>query len=574
MSIDTTRTSKYFLVCAGGTGMRCLQSFINLCSVGMFSGQTIDVLLLDTDAENKDKKNTENLIQKYSKLMHNNGESKSNKAGEFFSANINLYTFIPDYSKETTKRFTLISEIEKGDPLVNKRLGDLFYEEPVQEFDLSHGYRAQTHLGSYLMYHAFIDEIRKANSNDDYKYSSQLYKFVDRIREANNEGEARIFSLGSTFGGTGASSIPVMPIAITDAAKIISGGMVQMDNLFYGASLLSNYFTFPSPSDAHKAKDGIIADAQFFPYNSAAALMYYIKNQTILDTYKRFYILGWGEFNKINTADYKMKISGAKEGKTATGGKKQENPAHILEFMCAFAAKHFFESGKADDLKTISKTEMVFKGIEAMSKGDEKIPVINFDDLVASPKGTSEKGIDDQFKENLYAFMAFSSLLQERYKGRTENFLSDLSTYNSTYSLTEMQIEALDHHCSYFAMRTDTHDGDEINIPGWFPQMWHSLNEAPEGTFLGIDPLVFGKAIHKEDAKWMPKWHKLYTETSNDNPFDVFVKRFKKLNGSKDGATYEEFINDIRKTFRSLTEITIDPDENKIKSENLEEQLN
>ena len=57
MSIDTTRTSKYFLVCAGGTGMRCLQSFINMCSVGMFAGQTIDVLLLDTDAENKDKKN-------------------------------------------------------------------------------------------------------------------------------------------------------------------------------------------------------------------------------------------------------------------------------------------------------------------------------------------------------------------------------------------------------------------------------------------------------------------------------------------------------------------------------------
>ena len=53
MSIDTTRTSKYFLVCAGGTGMRCLQSFINMCSVGMFAGQTIDVLLLDTDAENK-----------------------------------------------------------------------------------------------------------------------------------------------------------------------------------------------------------------------------------------------------------------------------------------------------------------------------------------------------------------------------------------------------------------------------------------------------------------------------------------------------------------------------------------
>ena len=45
--------------------------------------------------------------------MHSSGEAKANKAGDFFSAQINLYTFIPDYSKETTKRFTLISEIEK-----------------------------------------------------------------------------------------------------------------------------------------------------------------------------------------------------------------------------------------------------------------------------------------------------------------------------------------------------------------------------------------------------------------------------------------------------------------------------
>lgn len=554
--IDTTKTSKYFLVCAGGTGMRCLQSFINLCSVGMFAGQTIDVLLLDTDAENKDKKNTENLMQKYTKLMHNTGEAKSNKAGEFFSANINLYTFIPDYSKETTKRFTLISEIEKGDPSVNKRLGDLFYEEPVQEFDLSHGYRAQTHLGSYLMYHAFIEEIRKANASDDYKYSSQLYKFIDRIREANNEGEARIFSLGSTFGGTGASSIPVMPIAITDAAKIISGGMVNMDNLFYGASLLSNYFTFPSPSDAHKAKDGIIADAQFFPYNSAAALMYYIKDKTILKTYKRFYILGWGEFNKINTADYKMKISGAKEGKTATGGKAQENPGHILEFISAFSAKHFFEQGKVDDLTLIKSTEMMFKGIDVMSKGDEKIPVFNFDDLVASPAQSGDKGIDEQLQENLYAFMAFSSLLQERYAGRVENLLSDLATYNSSYNLNEEQIEALNHNCSYFSMMTETIDGDEINIPGWFPQMWHTLQEAPQGTFLGMDPHLFGKSSAKP---WMPNWSCLYKETVNENPFDVFVKRFKRINKNTKAGEYIDFITDIRNTFISFTPIIIDP---------------
>lgn len=45
-------------------------------------------------------------------------------------------------------------------------LTNLFYEETVQEFDLMHGFRAQTHVGTYLMYHAIIEEIREAVAKD------------------------------------------------------------------------------------------------------------------------------------------------------------------------------------------------------------------------------------------------------------------------------------------------------------------------------------------------------------------------------------------------------------------------
>lgn len=568
MSTDTTQTSKYFLVCAGGTGMRCLQSFVNMCALGMFSGQIVDLLLLDTDAENKDKKNAENLVQKYKSLMNNYGEAKHDKAGEFFSTQINLYSFVPDYSKDTSKQFTLLSEMLKGDPKVNKRLGDLMYDEPVQEFNLAHGYRGQTHLGSYLMYHAFIDEIRKANADDKYKSSSELYKFIDRIKDANNEGEARIFSMGSTFGGTGASSIPVMPVAITDAAKIITGGKVDLSNLNYGATILGNYFTFPSPSQSHKKKEGIVCDSQFFPYNAALSQMYYIKDPSILETYKRFYFLGWGEFSKVNTEDYKNKISGVKSSKTITGGKDQENPAHLLEFMCAFAAKHFYETGKVEDLKQISKTQMKFKGLGFASKGDDKIPMVHFEDLVTYPAESGEKGIDEQFRANLYALYAFSSMLQERYSGNVENFLSDLNKYNSTYELSDEEIESLGYFLSYFSVSTDTIDGKEKNIPGWFSQIWHSLNEAPDGTFLGINPRVFGG---QNEKMWMPEWSYLYKETSENNQWDQFIKTFKKKNGNKKDANLSDLLSDVRLAFHSMTHIIVDPEAKKKKIENAEE---
>ena len=54
----------------------------------------------------------------------------------------------------------------------------------------------------------------------------------------------KYFALGSSFGGTGASSIPVITRAITDSCKIITGDKIEMDRLYYGGVVLSSYFKF------------------------------------------------------------------------------------------------------------------------------------------------------------------------------------------------------------------------------------------------------------------------------------------------------------------------------------------
>lgn len=242
-------SSQYFLVAAGGTGMRCLQSFINLAAVGMFKGiSKVHILLMDTDEENKDKRNAENLIKAYEKIAQDLRGS-----GVLFSCELKLYVFVPDYSKDTRRNFIILSQLERGNSDVNHKLANIFFEDSVQEFDLSHGYRAQTHLGSYLMYHAFIEEIRKSVQDTVYGVNSQLYKFIDAVSKANNT-EARIFAFGSSFGGTGASSIPVIPRAISDCTKLISGGAIKTDNIYYGGVVLSSYFKFKAPSDAEKKK--------------------------------------------------------------------------------------------------------------------------------------------------------------------------------------------------------------------------------------------------------------------------------------------------------------------------------
>ena len=54
---------KLFLIAIGGTGMRCLESFVHLCAAGIFDNRTIDILTLDTDQSNGNKGRVEELIE-------------------------------------------------------------------------------------------------------------------------------------------------------------------------------------------------------------------------------------------------------------------------------------------------------------------------------------------------------------------------------------------------------------------------------------------------------------------------------------------------------------------------------
>ena len=98
---------KLFLIAIGGTGMRCLESFVHMCAAGLFDNHTIDILTLDTDQTNGNKDRVESLIELYNKVKANDatnigGEQRSNT---FFSAKLNLYRFFTDYS--TPDRSTL-----------------------------------------------------------------------------------------------------------------------------------------------------------------------------------------------------------------------------------------------------------------------------------------------------------------------------------------------------------------------------------------------------------------------------------------------------------------------------------
>lgn len=206
---------KVFVIGIGGTGMRCLESFVHLCAMGMFDNHDVRMLALDTDRLNGNFARLQELLAFYNRINKDKVSSDT-----LFSARINYGTFTPDYDKNNVT-FNSISDYSSASSLLigenvkyrESDLCDLFLDSKVRAMDLAHGYRAQTQLGSMLMYHAIIEEAYKTKRSD---YNSELRSFIKELNESSGN---QVFIFGSVFGGTGASSIPIIPRAFQKQLK-------------------------------------------------------------------------------------------------------------------------------------------------------------------------------------------------------------------------------------------------------------------------------------------------------------------------------------------------------------------
>lgn len=352
-----------FVIGIGGTGMRCIEAFTHLCAIGMFDNTDVHMLALDTDKDNGNFTRLKNLKEAYIKTK---GVNKRQFAlnDTFFSANLHYYQFSPDYSKLSTFDALYNYGDAKFSNPERAAIADLLFTDNTKAFDLKHGYRAQTHLGSMLMYHSIINDIKQNDKSD-------LKRFIQELITSSNSGSPRVFILGSVFGGTGASSIPIIPKAIKEAAALISDATDIERNAYFGATLLTSYFSFPLPNDKEKQQQRIIATSDKFALNSQAAMMFYEADETVKKTYQKFYMIG--------TDGMEWQPSKVKD-KTITGGQSQENDSHYIELLAAFAAYHFFNSPEEGsdsaqltglrDLKLEKRVEYLYRTFNENGKID------------------------------------------------------------------------------------------------------------------------------------------------------------------------------------------------------------
>lgn len=505
--------SKY-LIAVGGTGMRCLESFVHLCAIGMMDNEEINVLMIDTDHDNGNKSQTNTIIEAYQTIKaDSNGGNGTTLEDSFFSSVINFYKFIPTYKTPTNTFDRIRKESKSTNTRLNdeqEELADLFFETETQEFDLEHGYRAQTHLGSYLMYHGIIDEVKKAKDGNA-TGSVQKSGLSDFIRKLNNDKDIKVFILGSIFGGTGASSIPIIPRAFREASQVLGG---KLEDIMYGSTLLSEYFDFNFPKEPQLKEQKIVAAANSFRLNSQAALMYYDSNITVKKDYQQFYMVGWpGTLPDYTIDDGK--------GGVVTGGNAQRNPAHILELICAFAAYDFFKSRATFNDKI---HEWQFKSVEEETTGKLKF---DFSDLI----GTNEA---DRFKLKLTAFFSMSLMFNNAYKNidSKKAFLSFYNTVNNGKiigEITDLESESINTYIKYFAFYYD-HAIKKV-VPGW---LFHIRKSTQSTSFLFEEAAFSDNYKDLLEVEWCnilpgyhfvkPKWHEKFKIVSFDRFKDKMVK--------------------------------------------------
>lgn len=481
---------KLFILGIGGTGMRCIESLIHLCAMGMFDDTDLHLLALDTDKNNGNFSRLKAVKDAYLGAKGLEESTRSALTDTFFSANLKYCEFSPDYeTKSSFKDIFSYSDTHYKHP-EHTALADLMLSNPVKEFNLRHGYRAQTHLGSMMMYHSIMEAAEAQGTS--------FHKFLEELIATAANGNPRIFILGSVFGGTGASSIPIIPQALSDAVAHISKGSVDLlKQAYFSSTLLTAYFNFTLPSGDEIAAQKVIATSDKFALNSQIAMMFYDGDTTVKSTYQRFYMIG------TPGLDWNPMV-GKESRKTITGGNNQENDSHYIELLAASAALDFARAREEElrALKEDGNPKYLYRSIEEDG-------VLEFQDFV-------EQSIAEEFARKMGMLFVMSILTNGK-----SDFVASVQGGLQKEFIEYSNINPEQVNClkRYFALLHLYPDENGNLKEGWLRQLHRSAGAGDKFLFRAQ---MFSPASVKDYDKL--KYHKeLYrpTGTGKDNSFST-----------------------------------------------------
>lgn len=368
---------RLFLFAIGGTGARVVRSLTMMLASGidgLDSSTEIIPVIIDYDLSNADKTRAVSALEKYSQI-HHSLYPDANAQGVNYSDNFFMTKLTPlrnvgiagnqnlqaEYElffgpAGTAMKFSdylgLSSMRAKQEEKLTLDLLDALYDDSDQNdrnaelnLELTLGFKGKPSIGSVVFH-----ELRS---------TPEMQKFFATYNVQNGD---RVFIVSSIFGGTGSSGFPEIVNAIRTHQN------PNVSNAIIGAVVVLPYFGLGIP-DLEAGDTGAI-DAGSFASKSVAALTYYHN----------------GLNNKINSlyyvGDENIDVYDYGEGST-----RQENRAHVVEFVAATSVIDFLKSN-------VSLTDHC--ALEYGIKNERKGEAIKLDDFYVGSKTA--------FLDNLSAF--------------------------------------------------------------------------------------------------------------------------------------------------------------------------
>jgi hypothetical protein len=309
--------NKLYVFAIGGSGERVMNSLVMLLAAGMEVEPTIVPVFIDNDLKSYALRKSIELIEFY----NSNTDDKKGLFSVCEDARIDNRDVT--FCRAKIDKPIVLSKSEDGEAIgnLNNVIGVIKSEIPVQNeinlekdllftssdlnMPLNVGFIGNPNVGSVVMSCTSLN-------NKDFKGILKDAKSTDGI-----------IVVGSLFGGTGASGIPLI---VNKFLYKDEGANNKNDKpLIAGLSILP-YFTFTEGDCCEKLKglDGYDVDAKSFDSKTRAALIYYDQYMRGLDY---LYYVGDGA-NKVTYPHKK-------------GGSEQQNPAHVVELLSALSIIDF-----------------------------------------------------------------------------------------------------------------------------------------------------------------------------------------------------------------------------------------
>jgi hypothetical protein len=377
-----------YLIAVGGTGARCMEAVVYLAAAGLFT-KSLHVLIVDPDQNNGNSVKTRQIMTDYHALHLAEQPSDAQAAGwhlrgghlpkpTLFRAALNRQGGESNAQQQvfwhnpatSQRKFRSVIDYT-SQPEALRQFLDLFYEPGDLEMVLDVGYRGRTNVGAV----ALKQDMEGTATVDN----SGLREFLVNLNEDLTSGEARLFVMGSVFGGTGAAGLPTIPSLINnlpDEVRIIARD--HRDKIRYGCAMLTPYFSFPQGEGGNT---GPGTNSARHAVATQAALMHYAH---VPPGYHHVYFIGAPVRPQTNNNNI-------------IGGQHQVNDPHYAELTAALAAWDFFM------LPGIDQNNRKLHFADTQQQGSEQ--GINWRTLPVHPDISGRR---DEIKHRLVSFTTFA----------------------------------------------------------------------------------------------------------------------------------------------------------------------